>query len=237
MHCRHFVLTVVFVFGLAIASAAQQTIFNVPSTDILPKGSVYLEYGVSFKPNDQDALKKFSAIVPRVVVGIGRNVEVGVNFLGNLQPGSGMKTIAPTVKWRFYNSERRGISAVAGNTFYFPVSNRTYRFGSYSFSQVSKTFRGAGTRVSAGGYVFTKNVVAEKASRGGGQFGIEQPINGKFGVMADWITGKHSMGYLTPGAYFRPTNRITGYVGYSLGNQNLKGGNHFVYAAVGMTFF
>lgn len=237
MNCRHFALSIVFVCGLALASAAQQTIFNVPSTDILPRGTVYLEYGVSFKPNDQRELKKFTSIVPRVVVGVGRNVEVGVNFLGNLQPGSGSKTIAPTVKWRFYNNEKKGVSAVAGTTVYFPISNRSYNFGSYSFTQVSKTVKSTGTRISAGGYLYSKNVVAEKASRGGGQFGIEQPIGSRFGVMADWITGKHAAGYATPGFYVRPTNRITAYFGYSLGNRGLREGNHFMYASIGMTFF
>ncbi len=237
MNCRHFALSILLVVGLAFAAAAQQTIFNVPSTDILPKGTVYLEYGVSFKPKTESELKKFTSIVPRVVVGVGRNFEVGVNFLGNLQPGYGTKTIAPTVKWRFYNNEKKGVSAVAGTTVFVPISNRTFKFGSYTFTQVSKTLKSTGTRVSAGGFLYSKNVVAEKASRGGGQFGIEQPIGSRFGVMADWITGKHSAGYATPGFYVRPTNRITGYFGYSLGNRGLREGNHFAYASIGMTFF
>ena len=45
------------------------------------------------------------------------------------------------------------------------------------------------TRLTAGGFIASKNVFAPNASRGGGQFGIEQTINDKFTIAADWITG------------------------------------------------
>lgn len=229
-------LTLAFLL-LAFNVSAQQAIFNVPSTDVLQKGGVYVEFDATFKPNNQVGLRKFSSFVPRVVVGVGKNVEVGVNFLGNLQPGSGMKMISPNAKWRVFYNEKRRIAGVVGGSLFIPISNRAYKFGGYSYAQVSKTFKQTGTRITTGAYLFTKNVVAENASRGGGQFGIEQPINDRFGLMADWITGKHSAGYFTPGGYFRPTKRTVGYLGYSIGNQNFRQGNHFVFAAVGITFY
>lgn len=234
---RGLVYSIFAVLALSFNGLAQQAIFNVPSTDVLQKGGVYMEYDVTFKPNTQPGLKKFSSIVPRFVFGVGRNIEVGVNFLGNVQPGSGMKTISPNAKWRVYNSEKRRISVVVGGSLFFPFSNRAYKFGAYSYAQVSKTFGRSGTRITSGAYYFTKNVVAEKASRGGGQFGIEQPLTERFGLMADWLTGKNSAGYFTPGIYFRPTKRVTGYLGYSIGNQNAHQGNHFLYGAIGMTFY
>jgi hypothetical protein len=41
----------VFAVLLATQSRGQQTIFNVPTTDVLDKGKVYAELDVSFKPN------------------------------------------------------------------------------------------------------------------------------------------------------------------------------------------
>ena len=73
----------------------QQTIFNVPTSDVLERGKVYAELDASFKANDQDALGKFSSFVPRMVVGVGRKVEVGLNVTGNIQPGADSTALVP----------------------------------------------------------------------------------------------------------------------------------------------
>ena len=62
------------VFGLLflmLASGnlqAQQTIFNVPSSDILDKGKVYFELDATFRFDRTRSVGKFSSFVPRVVV-------------------------------------------------------------------------------------------------------------------------------------------------------------------------
>lgn len=213
---------------------AQQTLFNVPSTDVLDKGKVYVELDASFKTNDQAALGKFSSFVPRVVVGAGNNVEVGLNVLGNIQPGADSTTLVPTVKWKFYENEKKNLALVAGTNFYIPVRNRAYNFGTYSYAEVSKTINK--TRLTAGGFVYSKNVVAARASRGGGQFGIEQTLNGKVTLAADWITGRHANGYFTPGVFYKPHPKVTAYVAYSLGNAQLKQGNHYFLFELGYNF-
>jgi hypothetical protein len=58
---------------------AQQTIFNVPSTDVLDKGKVYVELDASVKPTDGSDVARFSSFVPRVVIGAGSNIEFGLN--------------------------------------------------------------------------------------------------------------------------------------------------------------
>jgi len=67
----------------------------------------------------------------------------------------------------------------------------------------------------------------------GGQFGFEQPLNRKITFAADWFTGKHAAGYFTPGIIFKAGPRVTGYAGYSIGNQNVSGGNHFFLLELG----
>src|SRR5215216_1010664 len=88
------------ILALAEMSFGQQTIFNVPSVDVLDRGQVYSEFDAGFKFNSQEALGKFSSFVPRVVAGMGRNIEVGMNLTGNFQPGSDTTTLVPTIKWR-----------------------------------------------------------------------------------------------------------------------------------------
>ena len=223
----------IFIALFTVSVSAQQTIFNVPSTDILDKGKVYFELDATFKTNNQAAASRFSSFVPRVVVGTGGNVEVGLNVLGNIQPGADSTTLSPTVKWRPYYNEKKGVAIVVGDNVYIPVRNRTYKAGNYAYAQVSKTFK-SGTRLTAGGYHFTKNVVAANAQRAGGQFGFEQTVNKYLSINADWITGKHASGYFTPGIAFKPHPKVTGYVGYSIGNANPRQGNHFFYAAIGI---
>lgn len=215
-------------------TAAQQTIFNVPSTDVLDKKNIYVEFDASFKFNNQDALNKFSSFVPRVVVGTGGNVEVGLNVSGNVQPGVDSTTLVPTVKWKFYNNKKLNVALVSGTNVYIPVRNRAYNVGSYSYVEGSKTINK--TRLTAGAYYFSKNVVAANAGRAGGQFAVEQAINSKFSVAADWITGKHANGYFTPGLIYKPTQKVTAYLSYSLGNSRLKQGNHYFLFELGYNF-
>ena len=212
---------------------SQQTIFNVPTTDVLDKGKVYAELDASFKFNNQDAARKFSSFVPRIVIGAGKNVEVGLNVNGNIQPGLDSTTLVPSVKWKFYQNEKKDVALIAGTNVYIPVRNRGYNIGSYSYVAGSKTINK--TRLTAGGYYFSKNVVAT-AGRAGGQFGIEQTVNSKFSVAADWITGKHASGYFTPGVIYKPTPKVTAYLSYSLGNAQLRQGNHFFLFEIGYNF-
>lgn len=224
------ILLLILTFSTALS--AQQTIFNVPSSDILDKGKVYLELDASFKLNTQDALGRFSSFVPRIVVGTGADIEVGLNVVGNIQPGADTTTLVPAAKWRVYNGGDNGWSIVVGDNVYIPVRNRSYNIGNYAYAQASKTFK-SGTRLTAGGYNFTKNVVASNANRSGGQFGFEQTVNKYINVNADWFTGKHAAGYFTPGIAFKLHPKVTGYAGYSIGNAGASSGNHFFYTVIG----
>jgi hypothetical protein len=219
---------------LPLQTFAQQTIFNVPSTDVLDKKQVYVELDASFKPNNQTALRKFSSFVPRIVAGVGNNVEIGLNVIGNVQPGSDSTTLVPTVKWKFYENKRKNTALIAGTNFYIPVKNRAYNVGTYSYAAVSKTINK--TRLTAGGYVASKNVFASKAVRAGGQFGFEQTVSSKISVAADWITGKNASGYFTPGIIYKPTPKLAAYLAYSIGNADAKRGNHYFLLEIGYTF-
>lgn len=220
--------------GVCCTVHAQQTIFNVPTTDVLDRGKVYAELDVTFKPTDSAAVKRFSSFVPRVVFGAGRGIEFGLNVTGNIQPGADTTTLVPAIKWKPYQDKNNGIAIAVGDHLFFPARNRSYNAGNYVYAEISKTFKG-GTRVTAGGYDFTRNVVAT-ANRAGGQFGFEHPLNEKVILAADWFTGKHAAGYFTPGLVFKVGPKVTGYAGYSIGNQNPSKGNHFFLLEVGYNF-
>jgi hypothetical protein len=223
-----FAASLVLLSGFVSKAHAQQTIFNVPTTDVLDPGKVYVELDITAKPNEP----RFSSFVPRVVVGAGGRVEVGLNVLGNIQPGADSTILSPTVKWKVYGNEDNGWAIAVGNNLFIPVRNKSYNFGTYAYTMVQKSFQ-TKTRIGFGGYFFSRNVVAANVSRAGGQFSIEQGVTSKFGFQADWHTGKHASGYFTPGSYFKLTRRLTGYAAYSIGNVNVTNGNHFLYFEMG----
>lgn len=224
----------IWVCLLSVQIWGQQTIFNVPTTDVLGKGKVYVELDSSFKTNNGPAVGRFSGFVPRIVVGVGGKVEIGINVTGNIQPGADSTALVPSVKWKFYESEKKNTSLIAGTNFYIPVRNRAFNFGTYTYAAGSKTIYK--TRITAGGYIASKGVFAPNAVRGGGQFGIEQTVNSKFSLGADWITGRHAAGYFTPGVIYKPHPRVTSYFSYWIGNDGAARGNHFFLFEVGYNF-
>lgn len=234
MFNKNVAILVLFICAFVSVTKAQQTVFNVPTADVLERGKVYVELDAAFKFNNDESLNRFSSFVPRVVVGAGKNVEVGLNVTGNINPGADSTTLVPTAKVRFYQNEKKKIALFAGTNFYIPIRNRSYKFGTYSYVAAAKTFNK--TRFTAGGFVYSKNVVASNASRGGGQFAVEHAINDKFTIAADWLTGKHANGYFTPGIIYKPHPKVTTYFTYSIGNADAAKGNHYFLFELGYNF-
>jgi hypothetical protein len=218
---------------LVIASSfgfAQQTVFNVPSADVLDKRKVYGEIDVTYQHSSDSA-----TFTPRVVIGLGHRIEAGLNADGFGAPGRQSFTPSPTIKWKIYADKRSGWSWLAGDDLFIPVQNRTYDAGDYVWSELAHSWE-AGTRVTFGAFYITPNVVAVK-QQVGGQFAVEQPLNKQVTVAADWFTGDSSIGYVTPGFVIKVTRRLTGYATYQLGNHHLiKGKNHQFLLELGWNF-
>jgi hypothetical protein len=222
-----FALLIVF-FPVAPAHA-QQTVFDVPSADVLDKGKIYGELDGTLRPTDS-----FATFTPRIVVGIGHAIEVGVNFDGLSEPLLGQLEFSPTIKWRPWKDESSGWSFYVGDDLLFPVRNRTYDAGNYAYASFAKEWK-TGTRVGFGGYDFTKNVVAN-ANRAGGQFTFEQRVNSRLTFAAEWYTGKQAAGYVNPGAIIKLTSKLTLYTAYQIGNSGVTTGNHQFLWEIGYNF-
>ncbi len=207
----------------------QETVFDVPSADILDRGKVYGELDGTIRPVDAAA-----TFTPRVVVGIGHQVEVGINFNGMEAPTTGQLDISPTVKWKVRNGKDTGWSFYVGDDIFFPVRERSYSVGNYGYASFSKEWK-HGTRIGLGAYDFTKNVVA-KANRAGGQFTLEQQVNKRLTLAAEWYTGKQAAGYVNPGAFIKLTSRLTLYTAYQMGNSGVNSGNHQFLWELGYNF-
>ena len=208
---------------------AQQTVFDIPSADVLDKGKVYFE---------QDGTARYLGplftFTPRVVVGLGHQIEAGVNFDGLSAPTIGELDLSPTIKWRLWNRASAGWSFYVGDDLIFPVRNRTYHAGNYSYASFAKQWK-HGTRIGFGAYDFTRNVVAS-ANRAGGQFTFEQQVSNRLTLAAEWYTGNHAAGYVNPGAIIKLTSKLTAYAAYQIGNAGVTSGNHQFLWELGYNF-
>src|SRR3954471_11422427 len=110
-------VTLTFLFatlllGTCARTRAQTTIMNAPSTDVVASKKVYVE--MDFLTNYAwQRQGSFQNYIPRAVVGIARNVEVGVNVSFphvDGEPGQPIE-IQPNIKWQFYSNEGSGTAA------------------------------------------------------------------------------------------------------------------------------
>ncbi len=223
------VVPAVLIILTAAAACAQETIFNVPSGDILDRGKVYGEFDFSYRPVDGAA-----GYTPRVVVGVGHRVEIGLNLNGIATPGPSQTTPTPTVKWKAYDGGKNGWAFLVGDDVFLPARNRTYDAGTYAYAEFTKRWR-TKTRATFGGYYFSPQVAAS-GHRGGGQFGIEQPLGSRLTLATDWYTGQHALGFVTPGVIVNLSKKLTWYGSYQIGNSGLTSGNHQFLTEAGWNF-
>lgn len=208
---------------------AQETIFNVPSGDILDRGKVYGELDFTLRPLDNAA-----GFTPRVVAGVGHRVEIGLNLNGLGTPGPQQATVTPTMKWEAYDGGKNGWAFLVGDDLFLPAQNRAYDAGDYAYAEFTRTWKSK-TRATFGGYYCSAHVFAS-GQRGGGQFGFEQPIGSRFTLAADWYTGHHALGFATPGIIVRLNRKLTWYGSYQVGNAAVAGGNHQFLTELGWNF-
>src|SRR5215467_643939 len=192
---------------------AQSTIFNIPSTDVVAKKKVYFEFDFISHLESPDN-GGFQTYVPRVVVGVGKGVEVGLNVASTHSAAPTVVYAQPNIKWRFYANEESGTAMSAGAIAFTPLKDRSVNdsFG-FFYGNASKKFKGAyGPRFTVGGYGIAG--LSADVDKGGAMVGYEQPVSGKVSFVTDWFSGRNGFGYVTPGFSFAlPKNQLIN-VGY-----------------------
>ncbi|SRR6266545_1555 len=227
--------TVLLTLLVQSAAVAQSTLFNIPSTDVVAKKKVYLEFDfLSHFTSHADG--GFQIYAPRAVFGVGKGVEVGVNIsaVDAFAPDQPVY-VSPNVKWQFYNNENEGVAISAGGLLYTPVAHRagadTYGF---IYSVVSKKVKSDyGPRFTGGGYALP-GLADGLGTKGGAIIGYEQPLASKVTFVTDWFSGKNAFGYVTPGFSFTLPKSSLLNVGYSIGNRGR--GNNALFVYYGITF-
>ena len=224
-------------FGVsASATMAQSTVMNAPSTDIVSAKKVYVE--MDFITNYAWARgdERFANYLPRAVVGIGKNIEVGANVSYTHVPGGGEPLeVQPNVKWQFYSNEEKGLAAAAGCIWIVPVTHRagTDTFGQ-CYSVASKRFKGDyGPRFTGGPYT----LVAARRDQGtktGAIAAYEQPLANNLSFIVDWASGDNRFGYISPALSVTMPRNGNLSAGYAIANHGR--GRNWLFLFYGQQF-
>ena len=214
---------------------AQSTIFNIPSTDVVAPKKVYLEFDF-LSHFTSHANGGFQIYAPRVVVGVAKKVEAGINIsvVDTLTPNQPVY-VSPNVKFQVYNNESNGVAVAFGGLLYTPIAHRTGAdtYG-FFYSVVSKKVKGDhGPRVTGGAYGLP-GLSDGLGTKGGAIVGYEQPVSKRVSFVADWFSGKNAFGYVTPGFSISLPKSSLFNVGYSIGNHGR--GNNALFVYYGITF-
>jgi hypothetical protein len=179
---------------------------------------------------------RFLYYIPRTVIGVVKNLEVGVNVSYTHVPGGGEPVeLQPNAKWQFYNNEQKGIAAAVGCIGFVAL---THRSGTRKFAQcygvASKQLKGNyGPRFTGGAYALLNAHETEK-TKTGAIVAYEQPIVDKVDFIVDWFSGDNRFGYVSPGISFTTPHDGSLSLGYLIANHGR--GKNALFAYYGLTF-
>jgi hypothetical protein len=225
-----------FLAALFCTSAvAQSAIYNTPSTDVMPRGGIYLEGGVYAHPGSYEN-GGYQSYGARVVYGATNKLELGLNaYYTEVGEGSAPVEIQPNFKYRFFDDESKGVAAAVGGMLYAPATHvGDGDTVGMVYATVSKKVRKTyGPRVTGGVYGL---VGAEPGSgtAGGAIVAYEQPVTGRVSLLADWYSGKNRVGSSAVSVGFTLTSKSYLYLGYSISNEH--GSANYVGVSYGYTF-
>jgi hypothetical protein len=219
-------LFLILILGTSSATYAQSSIFNVPSTDVIPRKTFYLEadYLAHIASYENGG---FHYAGPSLIYGVRKNLEIGLNAYYTRAAEPVSAELQPNAKWQFHNDEGRGIAAAVGGVMFIPISHRAAgNTRGMIYGTVSKQFKGTvSPRFTSGAYSFVGRV-EDGETRAGLLLGYEQPLNRKISFVADWYSGRNSFGYAAAGFGVPLPKNNSLYFGYNFGNAG-RGNNYF----------
>lgn len=191
---------------------AQQTYFNVPSSDIVDKHKLAVQQQFNIESAYHSATT--------INYGLGKNVEIGAN-LYNLIYDPDQRQLArndsstkmPYAPLVLFNAQKafpfnEQLEIGFGTQLGFNLSpNHRTRFVSYGYGQLAGSFKKQRYKWSLGGYVGNQPYLGEGRAYGF-QGGFDAGIFEKLHLLGDWISGQHVQGQLIVGVEYYVTKQL-----------------------------
>ena len=199
----------------ARSARAQQTIFNVPSTEVLEKHETYLELDALGVYHDPGSVQ----LSTRTAYGVGANLEAGLNLDGIQAPGRSEPALHPTIKWSPWRANHLAVAAGAIGEF-FVRGTRDGEPGVFGYAEASWEAP-TNTTITAGGYWASSGYAADDP-QAGPLLAVEQKVGEHVKLIADWVGRENDLGYVTPGVSVE-LEPWTLQLGYSIKNGDSRG--------------
>lgn len=189
-----------FVLLYSIQSVeAQQTIINVPSSELLPAGSIILKDSNRYSP----FLDGHATITPSATFGIGKGMELSTGVGTSFGDGTTVRgDIAAKKVWFLGPSTRLTTGGMIS-----PYLSEHSRPNTFIYSHVSQRIKRTKTSITAGIYLDGQNSFPD---RFGALLGVEQVlIPNKLRLAVDWLSTPDSYGRMGVGLKYRPVPTVS----------------------------
>ncbi len=214
---------------------SQQSLFNVPSSDITPRGKIFLQQQF----NIGEGLLQFNSTAS---YGLGKNSEIGLNVLGlNINEGSGSPffmtngNIQASPVYPFYTLNFQK-AFVLSDLFKLAIGTQTGfaqggHFGTYDFLNFVTIIPKYKSKIITGIYYGSDSFLGPEDRIDwidgntplGYQIGLEQPIiEDKLLFIAENISGHHNLGETTVGGAYYLTHHWVLSAGFQFSNPGSK---------------
>lgn len=204
---------------------AQQTIFNVPSADVTPRGETFLQHESQFRTWKPDP---FISNTEYAAYGIGHGFELDATLFNVNAPPSDNITLGVGFKKVFLlfpkKLPKREFKFTVGEI--VPVSLQGQGVGNWTYAHLSGRVPRLNTRLAAGISTGTKQIFGRTTVGFIGTY--EQPITKRFSLQGDWFSGTHALGLFITGFSYKLPRNVDIFVGYQIPNNQLSGRQGFV---------
>lgn len=230
--CR-FALPLAILVVTGSVARAQSSVFNAPSTDTQPRGSLYTEAGLTAHVAPYES-GGFTSLGLRGIYGLTDRLEVGSNLYHTRAGGDvALSEVQVNAKWKARSEGDGGVAVALGGSVSIPVTRGDIAdpYGVVYAVASKRLSNEHGPRITGGAYV---RIGSGPGTRAGAIVGIEQSLTSRLYVVSDWQSGTSSLGAVSSGVGYYLTSRTVVGAGYTVGNQGR--GNNRVAFFVGHTF-
>ncbi|MCI1273814.1 MAG: hypothetical protein LKG27_05210 [Clostridiaceae bacterium] len=180
---------------------AQQTIINVPSSDVLPAENMIIKTSVKTQLGDD----KYTRITPTAIMGLGHGMDLSVGVPTKINEDFNTQASADVgLKKVWFAGPSTRITAGGSVA---PSFNDSVTPSMFAYAHVSQKIRKSRTSLTFGGYMHGRNHFLNK---GGVVVGVDQVIiPNKLRLALDWMSGETDKGNFAVGLKYRPVPTLS----------------------------
>lgn len=180
--------------------SAQQTIINIPSSEMLPGSDIIIKDSNRFSPFKENG---YVSITPSMTMGLGHGLEFSSGFGTTLDENTTVRGDFSLKKVWFLGSSTR---LTTGGTI-SPYLGERNRPNTMAYWHISQRIKKTKTSLTAGMYTHGINSSPDKI---GTLLGIEQVIvSNKLRIAMDWLSTPDSYGKIGIGIKYRPVPTVS----------------------------